>query len=162
MNTSKITELVRDYLYLTSKQSLRKAEYQRRITLISEVMSDTLRSKLEPEEESIDEYMYRSSQEAKSERDAQTLFGEYLQLVRSPLAKWLDGKIEPYICPGSGDTYRHYVIDKDEESLTIKCKGDPPSQEELKTWLSQNLLYPVEVKLERVAFVVGRPRWQSY
>lgn len=159
MDPSKLTEMIRDYLYLTGN-NLRKTEYQRRITLVSAVLTNVLMPVCKDDEDCIDEYRRETS----CLRHADMLFTEYTKMVVEHLARWLDTIIEPYECPGSGDTYRHYAINREQDTglFTLALVGDKPNEQQLQEWISNEFCYPIKVKIELVDHVTSGPTWRSY
>lgn len=159
MDPTKIVELVRDYLFLTSRFEHRKTEYHRRIRLLSRVLTDMIDCDCvfgRHESTCARKVVYEQTEWA----DA--LFNEYIHLLTECLSDHLEDRVKPYVCPGSGDTYRNYTIDYKESILTVKCVGEKPSEGELKEWFDETFYYPLEVKTERVESVTGGPTWRPY
>ena len=143
MDTTKIPELVRDYLYLTPL--VRKKDYQYRIKLASDVLTDSFN--IESEEETTN--------------NMDILYNEYLISVSKYISKYLDGFIKPYTCPGSGDSYRHFIIKYDKEPVIIKYTGTL-EKENITEYVNKTLCYSIKINIEHYPKVVGSPTWHSY
>lgn len=159
MDSTKITELVRDYLYLTSRHLYRKTEYRHRNNLLLNVLTGMIDYDCEcyfGHEPNCHRKVIYEKTEWTDE-----LFREYLHLVTECISDHLEDKIKPYVCPGSGDKYRNYIIHHKDSVFIVKCVGENPSEKSLKEWFKDMFYYPLEINCERVESVDGGPNWRK-
>lgn len=152
MNSEKIVQMVRDYLYLAPFFAHKK-HYLNTIKLAGNVLTDAIY-------ESDDEES--STSEFEITRDMKLLYKEYLWFVTLKLAEYLDRVVEPYTCPGTGSTYRHYYIKHEQEPLVIVYQGSELTEEDVNNYIKEFSCYPIKIILERKDHVIGGEDWKPY